>query len=80
MLQGVEGLLLTAIGGYWVMERAEAHKGNLKRVGQLVGGLIVIASLVGTACRVLSMAAAPTDAMTRTGSTCPFGFKSAPSP
>ena len=56
MGHGVVPLLLTAIGGYWVLERAETHKGQLKQVGQFLGALVIIASLVGAACRVWSLA------------------------
>lgn len=44
-------LLLTAIGGYWVMERADTHKGQLKRVGTLLGTAIIILSLFGIVVR-----------------------------
>ena len=41
------GLALSAIGGYWVLERSAGQKGRLKQVGQLVGGVIIFVSLVG---------------------------------
>ena len=44
---GIATLLLTAIGGYWVLERASAHKGQLKQVGYLLGSIIIVVSLVG---------------------------------
>ena len=53
---GVGVLLLTAVAGYWVLERAETHKGRLKRVGQLLGGFIIIVSLAGAVCRVWCLA------------------------
>ena len=52
MHHGFEGLLLTAIGGYWVLERSAGQKGQVKRVGQLLGGFIIVASLVGILCHV----------------------------
>ncbi len=39
--------LLATIGGYWMLERAAAHKGNLKTVGQVLGWLVIVASLLG---------------------------------
>ena len=48
---GVGELLLAAVGGYWVIERAQAHKGQLKKVGQFLGALIIVISLVDVACR-----------------------------
>ena len=68
MVHGVGILLLSAIGGYWVLERASGHRGRLKQVGQLLGGLIIIVSLVGVACRVWCLAAGK-------GGFCPLGKK-----
>ena len=45
-------LLLSAVAGYWVLERSSSHKGTLKQVGQVVGWVVVVVSLVGVACRV----------------------------
>ena len=50
-------LLLAAVAGYWVLERAETHKGSLRRAGRWIGWLIVISSFVGVACRVWFLAA-----------------------
>ncbi len=50
MLHGLGVLLLSAVAGYWVLERAATHKGYLKRIGQLVGGIIILFSLIGIAC------------------------------
>ena len=52
MYSGTGALLLTAVAGYWALERAEHHKGNLKRVGQLVGSFVIAVSLIGVVCRV----------------------------
>lgn len=57
MGHGVAGLLLTAIGGYWVLERASAHKGRLRQIGQCVGGLVILVSIVGVVCHVWCLAA-----------------------
>ena len=40
-------LLLTSIGGYWVLERAETHKGSLRSVGRLLGAAVIVISLLG---------------------------------
>ena len=40
-------LLLATIGGYWMLERAATHKGQLKIVGQVLGWLVIVASLLG---------------------------------
>ena len=52
MGHGVGLLLLAAVGGYWVLERAATHKGGLKRAGQLVGSVIIAVSLIGVVCHV----------------------------
>ena len=72
-------LLLTAIGGYWVMERADAHKGQLKRVGTLLGSAIIVLSLLGIVVR--SWAACHWARHHGGGFSCPFMSKpEAPSP
>ncbi|MBI3088591.1 MAG: hypothetical protein HYY91_06905 [Candidatus Omnitrophica bacterium] len=45
-------LLLSAAAGYWVLERADSHKGDLRRVGKVVGWVVIVSSLIGLACRV----------------------------
>ncbi|MEK7878262.1 MAG: hypothetical protein AAB285_00220 [candidate division NC10 bacterium] len=65
MLHGTGLLLLTAVAGYWALERAESHKGQLKKVGQLVGWVVIVTSFLGLACRVYAVA---------TGQDCPSGL------
>ena len=52
MLHETAGLLLSAVGGYWVLERSQAHKGNLKKIGQVLGTLVMIISFAGVVCKV----------------------------
>jgi hypothetical protein len=68
MSHGVGMLLLTAVAGYWVLERASTHKGQLQKVGFAVGSLILVISLLGMICSVWCM---------KSGSSgmCPFGGK-----
>ena len=75
MTHSVGVLLLTAVAGYWVLERAASHKGNLKNVGQLLGAAIIIISLVGVACKIWCAAKCPTGMK---GGFCPYMSKSAP--
>lgn len=65
---GVVGLLLTAVAGYWVLERASAHKGQLQKVGYFVGSLVIVASLMGLIASVWCFGADK-------GWMCPFGGK-----
>lgn len=58
MLYGAGVFLLGAIGGYWMLERADNHKGSLKRVGQWLGAFLIIVSLLGlvsTFCKASGM-------------------------
>jgi hypothetical protein len=68
---GIGLLLVTVVAGYWVLERAETHKGDLRRVGKALGWLIIVASLIGIACRVWCYATCPPGAMGKK-SFCPF--------
>ena len=65
MVHGIELLVVTAIGGYWVLERAETHKGQLRSVGRLLGVLVIVASLIGAVSRVWCVASSV--------GYCPFG-------
>ena len=47
MVHGAGIFLLGAIGGYWLLERADTHKGGLRRVGKWLGGFIIVVSLLG---------------------------------
>jgi hypothetical protein len=52
MVGGSAGLLVAAVAGYWVLERADRHKGQLKTLGQVLGAVIIAVSLIGVACQV----------------------------
>ena len=78
MVHGMTGLLLTAVAGYWVLERSQEHKGNLKRVGQLLGVAIIVLSFLGLIC---AMWYPGKPGVMGKGGLCPFGFgKSYPAP
>ena len=82
MSSGVGMLLLAAVAGYWVLERADRHKGQLKRIGQVVGGIVIVVSLIGVTCRVFCLvtgktAFCPLDKAGK-GWYCPFSSKSPP--
>ena len=71
MSYGVGALLIAAVGGYWVLERAARQKGNLKKVGQLLGTVIIIVSLIGVACKVWCTVKCPPGSMGKVG-WCPY--------
>jgi hypothetical protein len=75
MSYGVGALLIAAVGGYWVLERAARQKGNLKKVGQVLGAVIILVSLIGVACKVWCITTCPTGAMGK-GRWCPMTPKS----
>lgn len=67
MIGGTGLLLFSAAAGYWVLERAATHnKGNLRRVGQIVGWFMILASIIGVVCKAYCMA------------NCPMGSKMCP--
>jgi hypothetical protein len=68
MGHGLVGLLLAAVAGYWVLERASTHKGQLQKVGFAVGSLIIVVSLLGIICSVWCFG-------TSKSGMCPFGGK-----
>ena len=65
---GTVGFLLAAVAGYWVLERASNHKGQLQKVGFAVGSIVIVASLLGAICSVWCMGTAKSGM-------CPFGGK-----
>jgi hypothetical protein len=47
MLHGMAMFFLTAVAGYWVLERAESHKeGMLRRLGRVLGIIIILLSFI----------------------------------
>jgi hypothetical protein len=49
-------LLLTVIGGYWMLERAEAQKGPLQRLGRVLAIFVITVSVIGAICQVVCVA------------------------
>lgn len=76
MIHGGTGpLLLSAVAGYWVLERAARQKGRLQQIGRILGTAIIVISLVGVACRIWCIAScSKTPGMTM-GGFCPFTSK-----
>ena len=70
MSHGAALLLLSAAAGYWVLERASTQKKDLKTIGQIVGTLIIVISLLGVACKVYGLATGK--AYCPPGMACPF--------
>lgn len=65
-MHGAGVLLLGMVAGYWVLERAAGHKGRLKQIGQAVGAIVLVASLLGLACKAWYVVS---------GGSCPMGKK-----
>ena len=70
-------LLLSAVAGYWVLERSASHKGELQRVGKLLGSIVIAISLIGIGCAVGSAASGmvgycPMGKQAMMGRYCPF--------
>lgn len=68
MMHGMGVLLLSAVAGYWVLERASMHKGNLKRIGLVLGTAIIVLGLLGYAC----LLGCPGKGGMMKGGMCPF--------
>ena len=84
MSHGVGVLLLAAVAGYWVLERAERQRGALKRVGRLVGSIVIVVSVLGVACHVWSLATGASGwypfGTSSKGLYCPYHGKLSPLP
>jgi len=79
MVYGIGALLVGAVAGYWVLERAEKHKGGLQRIGRIIGWVVILISFIGVACRALGCFG-PFDGSGKRG-WCPFSSsKTAPAP
>ncbi|MBI3319874.1 MAG: hypothetical protein HYZ89_04740 [Candidatus Omnitrophica bacterium] len=78
MAQGTGMFLLTAAAGYWILERAETHKSYLKRVGRVLGWVMIAGSLVGVACRTCALVSDKTGWCPLKDWSCPYMQKSLP--
>jgi len=76
MIGGSGMLLLSSVAGYWVLERADRHKGGLRRIGQWLGVIIIAVSLVGVAGRVWCVASGFFGDGAKGGVLCPFAPRS----
>ncbi len=81
MMHGDISALLIASGvGYWVLTTASKEKGTLRKLGQILGLLIIAASVAGAACKI----ACAVQACNASGGygagkmACPFTGRSAP--
>ena len=51
MGHGMSALLITSAVGYWTLTSAGKEKGRVKTLGQYLGLLIIVVSMLGAACR-----------------------------
>ena len=75
MSHGVAMLLLTSAVGYWVLERANNQKKELKAIGQFVGAAIIILSFIGVACKIYYISKYGKGVYCPSGVLCPFSSK-----
>ena len=52
MTHGVAVQFISAAAGYWVLTQASKERGRIKQLGQFLGLLIVVVSLVGVGCKL----------------------------
>ena len=76
MVHGIGVFLVGAVGGYWVLERAETHKGGLRKIGRVLGGLIIVISFLGLLFCVWCLATCPPGM----GRMCPVSMRGPSSP
>lgn len=83
MGHGVSVSLITAAVGYWVLTLAAKEKEQLRKIGNVVGLLIIVVSLLGAACKIYSrINGCPPGMMMgkRGGMACPMTGKPMPPP
>ena len=71
-IHGVSGLLISAAAGYWVLTASGSQKGRIKTLGQWLGLVIVVVSLVGAACKVYYLTSGGKGFLCPSGKACPF--------
>ncbi len=83
MVHDVAPLLISTAAGYWVLTQAEREKGQFKKLGRLLGLIIIAVSLISGACKIYCLATGQGmtgwSAMCPISKACPFGSKSVPS-
>ncbi len=52
MIYGISSLLIAAAAGYWVLAQSGSQKGRVKQLGQFLGLLIIVVSVVGAGCKL----------------------------
>ena len=66
MVHGISLLMLSAVAGYWVLTLAAKEKGRVKTLGNALGFLIIVISVLAFACKV------KTCSYGMRGGACPF--------
>lgn len=70
MVHGVSSLLISAASGYWVLTHASGEKGRVKKLGQLLGLVIIAVSVVGAGCKLYYIG--KMSGFCPSGPACPF--------
>lgn len=72
----VAPLLISAAAGYWVVTLSEHQKGGVRKLGQYLGVAIIVASVLGAACKIYCAAACYQQSMcpmpVMKGAACPM--------
>lgn len=81
MGHGVSGLLIAAAAGYWVLTQSAHQRENVKKLGQLLGIVIIAVSVAGAACKLYYITTGKSmgGVFCPSGKACPFMGKAAPS-
>ncbi len=79
MTHGVGVLLFSSAAGYWVLTLAAKEKAQMKKLGQVLGLIIIGVSLAGVACKIYYRTVCPKGMSGYPfASRCPYGVKEAP--
>ena len=76
-LHGVSSLLIAAAAGYWVLTQAAHQKEQVRKLGELLGLIIIVVSLIGTGCKIYGLIKG---GYCPWGPKCPYAGKVAPQP
>ncbi len=52
MVHSIGILMISAAAGYWVLTLAAKEKGRVKMLGKVLGLVIILVSVLGSACKI----------------------------
>ncbi len=81
MYHSVGMLLITAVAGYWLLERALKQRGRMKHFGQFLSVFIIVVSILGVVCSLAHVSSGKYGCYRigkgESGWSCPYAAKKA---